>query len=179
MFCGRKRRALRAFRTSSSLKLVAHETTTATNDLHVQLMRHIPSCHIKQKRSRLCTRSRNKRCGNVVFMPHKGLPAASHRIFSELCVHSRNGYLCESLWPETLASSCVWDRIGPASPSPSGVAHGIGLIPVDSAGEAAGVVSEVAGEEKIGGNGVEGTFNKDMTNDGMTLLRHTNKSSSP
>ena len=26
------------------------------------------------------------------------------------------------------------------------------------------------GDEKIGGNGVEGTFNKDMTNDEMTFL---------
>ena len=60
----------------------------------------------------------------------------------------------------------------PGSPSPSGVAHGFGLIPVDSAGEAAGVVSEVAGEEKIGGIGVEGTFNKDMTNDGTTFEAH-------
>ena len=51
----------------------------------------------------------------------------------------------------------------PGSPSRSEVAQGFGLIPVDSVGEAAGVVSEVAGEEKIGGNGIEGTFNKDMT----------------
>ena len=36
----------------------------------------------------------------------------------------------------------------------SGVAQGFGLIPVGSAGETVGVVSEVAGEEKIGGNGV-------------------------
>ena len=39
--------------------------------------------------------------------------------------------------------------------------------------EAAGGVSEAAGDEKKGGNGVEGTFNKDMTNDEMTFEAHT------
>ena len=39
--------------------------------------------------------------------------------------------------------------------------------------EAAGGVSEAAGDEKKkGGNGVEGTFNKDMTNDEMTFEAH-------
>ena len=51
----------------------------------------------------------------------------------------------------------------PSSPSPSEVAQVFGLIPVDWVGEAVGVVSEVASEEKIRGNGVEGTLNKDMT----------------
>ena len=60
----------------------------------------------------------------------------------------------------------------PGSPSPSRVAHGFGLISVDSAGEAAGVVSEKASEEKMGGIGVEGTFNKDMTNNGMIFEAH-------
>ena len=41
----------------------------------------------------------------------------------------------------------------PGSLSPSEVAQGFGLIPV-------------------GGNGVEGTFNKDMTNDGMIFEAH-------
>ena len=50
----------------------------------------------------------------------------------------------------------------PGSPSPSEVAQVSCLIPVDSVGEAAGVVSEVAGEENTGANGVEGTFNKDV-----------------
>ena len=45
--------------------------------------------------------------------------------------------------------------------------RGLGLIPDGSAGETVGVVSEAAGEEKIRGNGVEGTSNKDMTNDRM------------
>ena len=60
----------------------------------------------------------------------------------------------------------------PGSPSPSKVAQVFGLTPVDSVGEAAGVLSEVAGEEKIGGNGDEGTFKKDMTNDGMIFEAH-------
>ena len=53
----------------------------------------------------------------------------------------------------------------PGSPSPSEGAQGFGLLPVDSVGEAASVVSEAAGEEKIDGNGVDETFNKDMTRD--------------
>ena len=36
------------------------------------------------------------------------------------------------------------------------------LIPVDSAGEVAGVVCEVEDEENTGGNGVEGTPNNEM-----------------
>ena len=60
----------------------------------------------------------------------------------------------------------------PSSPSPSEVAQGFGLIPVDSAGEIVGVGSEVASEEEIGGNGVGRTFNKDMTNDGMIFVAH-------
>ena len=62
------------------------------------------------------------------------------------------------------------DRLG--SPSPSGVAHGFGLIPVDNVGAAVSGVSEVAGEEKIGCNGVQGTFHKDMTDDGMIFEAH-------
>ena len=50
---------------------------------------------------------------------------------------------------------------------------GFGLIPVDTAGETVGVGSEVAREEKIGGNGVEGTVNKDMTKDGTIFEAHT------
>ena len=54
----------------------------------------------------------------------------------------------------------------PDGPPQSAVAHGFGLIPVSGVGE-------VASDEKIGGNGVEGTFNKDMTSDEMTFSRHT------
>ena len=61
----------------------------------------------------------------------------------------------------------------PGSPSRSEIAQGFGLIPVGSAGETVGVGSEVASEEKIGGNGVEGTVNKDMTNDGMIFEAQT------
>ena len=43
----------------------------------------------------------------------------------------------------------------------SGVAHGFSLIPVSGVGV-------VVDGEKTGGNGVEGIFNKDMTND-MTV----------
>ena len=51
--------------------------------------------------------------------------------------------------------TCVWDRIGER------FTQGFKLIPVKGVGEA-------AGGDKIGGNGVEGTFNKDMINDEMT-----------
>ena len=60
----------------------------------------------------------------------------------------------------------------PDGPPQSGVAHGFSLIPVSGVGV-------VVDGEKTGGNGVEGAFNKDMTNDEITFLRHTNKSSSP
>ena len=60
----------------------------------------------------------------------------------------------------------------PGSPFPSEVAQWFSLIPVDSAGETVGVGSDVAGEEKIGGNEVDGTCNKDMTNDGMIFEAH-------
>ena len=49
---------------------------------------------------------------------------------------------------------------------------GLNLIPASGVGEAVGGVSEAVGDEKIGGNGVEGTFNKDMTKDEMTLEAH-------
>ena len=45
------------------------------------------------------------------------------------------------------------------------MAQGCGLLAVDSAGDTVGVVNEVTGEEKTGGNGVEGTLNNDMTDD--------------
>ena len=60
----------------------------------------------------------------------------------------------------------------PDGPSQSGVAQGLNLIPVSGVGKAAGGVSEAVGDEKIGGNGVEGTFNKDVTNDEMTFEAH-------
>ena len=60
----------------------------------------------------------------------------------------------------------------PDSPHPSGVAQGFGLIPVGGASETVGVVSEVAGDEKIKDNCVEETFNKNMTNDGMIFKAH-------
>ena len=63
--------------------------------------------------------------------------------------------------------TCVWDR--PDGPLPSGVAQGFNLIPVSGVREAAGGVSEAVGDEKIGG---EGTFNKDMSNDGMIFEAH-------
>ena len=50
----------------------------------------------------------------------------------------------------------------PDGPPKSGVAHGFSLIPVS------GVGVEVS-DEKTGGNGVEGTCNKDMTNDAKTF----------
>ena len=48
-------------------------------------------------------------------------------------------------------------------PHPSGVAHRFSLIPVSGVGV-------VVDSEKTGGNGVEGKFNKEMTNDEMTFL---------
>ena len=42
---------------------------------------------------------------------------------------------------------------------------GFNLIPVSGDGEAVGGVSEAAADEKMGGNGVEGTFSNDMTCD--------------
>ena len=60
----------------------------------------------------------------------------------------------------------------PGSPSPSEAAQGFNLIPVSGVGE---VVSEVVGEEKIGGKGVDGMFSKDMTDEKMMqkVLSHT------
>ena len=49
----------------------------------------------------------------------------------------------------------------PGSPSPSGTAQGFG--------EVVGGVNKVVSEKKIGGNGVEEMFSKDMTKDEMTL----------
>ena len=60
----------------------------------------------------------------------------------------------------------------PDGPLQSGVAQGFNLIPVSGVGEAVGGVSEAIGDEKIGGNGVEGTFNIDMTNDELTFEAH-------
>ena len=60
----------------------------------------------------------------------------------------------------------------PSSPSPSERAQGFNLIPVSGVAEEVCGVSEVAGEEKIGGNGVEGMFRKDVTDDKTTFLRY-------
>ena len=43
------------------------------------------------------------------------------------------------------------------------------MIPINGVGEVVCGASEVAGEEKIGGKGVEGMFSKDMTEDKMTF----------
>ena len=51
----------------------------------------------------------------------------------------------------------------PGSPPQSGVAQGFNLIPASG-------VNEVVGEEKVGGNGFEGMFSKDITDDKMTFL---------
>ena len=61
----------------------------------------------------------------------------------------------------------------PDGPPQSRVAQGFNLIPVSGVGEAVGGVSVAVSDERIGGNGVEGTFNKDMTNDEMTFEAHT------
>ena len=56
------------------------------------------------------------------------------------------------------------DRPGGQTVHPRAEQHrGFTLTPVNSVGEAVVGVSEAVRDEKIGGNGVEGTFNKDMT----------------
>ena len=55
----------------------------------------------------------------------------------------------------------------PDGPLPSRVAQGFNLIPVSGVREAVG-----GSDEKIGGKVVEGTFNKDMTNNGMIVEAH-------
>ena len=57
----------------------------------------------------------------------------------------------------------------PSSPSPSEAAQGFSLIPVSGVGVIVGGVGEVVGEEKMGGNGVEGMFSKVTTDDKMTF----------
>ena len=66
--------------------------------------------------------------------------------------------------PETIfeVRSARW----PDGPPQSGVAHGFRLIPVSG-------VREAARDEKIGRNEFQGTFNKDLTNDGMIFEAHT------
>ena len=67
--------------------------------------------------------------------------------------------------------TCVWDRIGQMARRsiPERSSTGVNVIPVSGVGEAVGGVSEAVGDGKMGGNGVEGTLNKDMTNDEMTF----------
>ena len=60
----------------------------------------------------------------------------------------------------------------PDGPLQSGVVQGFNLILVSGVGEAVGGVSEAVSDEKIGRNGIEGTFHKEMTNDEMTFERH-------
>ena len=66
----------------------------------------------------------------------------------------------------------------PEGPLPSGVTQRFYLIPVSGVREAVNGNTDEEGCEKIRGKGIEGTFNKDMTNNGM-ILRHTYKSSIP
>ena len=56
------------------------------------------------------------------------------------------------------------------------VAQGSCLLAVDSAGETEGVVNKCTGEEKKEGNGVEGMFNNDMTDDGNVFEKTRNNS---
>ena len=74
-----------------------------------------------------------------------------------VCTHSNDVFgIGSARWPD--------------GPPQSGVAQGFDLVPVSAVGEAVGGVSEAVGDEKIGGNGVERTFNKDMTKDELTFL---------
>ena len=76
---------------------------------------------------------------------------------------------------KTCVSSCVWDRIGQMTrwSTPRAELHtGFTLMPVSGVREAVSGVSEAVGDEKIGGNEVKGTFNKDMTKDGMIFEAH-------
>ena len=70
--------------------------------------------------------------------------------------------------------TCVWDRIGQMARShPTAKWHrGFLLIPVSGVDDAEGRVREQVGEEKIGGNGRNGTSKRDMIRDGM-ILRNT------
>ena len=74
------------------------------------------------------------------------------------------------------ALGCVWDRIGQMTRRsiPQRSYTGFNLIPVSGVGEAVGGASEAVSGEKIGGNGVEGTFSNDMTCGEMTF-GHTHK----
>ena len=58
----------------------------------------------------------------------------------------------------------------PDGQTQSGAAKGFNLIPLIGVVEAVGGVSEAVGDDKVEGNGTEGTFNKDMTNDETTFL---------
>ena len=62
----------------------------------------------------------------------------------------------------------------PDIPPHGGVAQGFLVIPVSAVDDAEGRVREQVGEDIIGGNGRNGTFNQegDMIRDGM-ILRHT------
>ena len=61
------------------------------------------------------------------------------------------------LWQRTSQSQfAIGLARWPGSPSPSEAARGLHMVPV-------------VGEEKLGENGVEGMFSKDMTDDKMTL----------
>ena len=84
-------------------------------------------------------------------------------------------FLQDILQQQSLTGQVVFG-IGPAgwpgSPSPSEAAQGFNVIPVSGVGEVDGGVSEVVLEEKIGGNGVEGMFSKDMTDGKMLFDAH-------
>ena len=83
------------------------------------------------------------------------------------CVWDRTGQMARLSTPERSGKGFVLIPVGSASETISGVGEAAGGV-----SEAHGFVSEVASEYKIEGNGVEGTFNKDMTNDGMIFEAH-------
>ena len=68
-------------------------------------------------------------------------------------------------WPHLQTVFGIGSARWSDGPLQSGVAQGFNLIPVSG-------VSEAEGEEKKRGNGVEGTFNKSMTNAEMTFEAH-------
>ena len=93
-------------------------------------------------------------------------------MIQKLSAHMKLHIWCSIALPSTKGLFGIGSARWPDGPPQSGIAQGLNLIPISGVGEAASGVGEAAGDEKIGGNGVEGTFNKDMTNDEMTFEAH-------
>ena len=102
--------------------------------------------------------------------------ATSGTVFSELHLGTLPSSLIDD-GDSLLSHRCPFGLAKwPDIPFHGGVAQGDLLIPVSDVDDAEGRVREHVGEERIAGNGRDGTHKRDVIRDEMFLRKHTESS---